>query len=118
MVDGSASKPALRQDTKYMVEKTYHDIAPYLGAFGGLFNASVTQIWLKRSCHIQKRSLERGGQLMFHLVKKPLVLVKNDPNRLYGLENLPFSSIFRPFWGLFNASGTQIGFKIGSHIAK
>ena len=34
MVDGSASKPALRQDTGYMVEKTYPDIAPYLGAFG------------------------------------------------------------------------------------
>ena len=33
MVDGSAAKPALRQDTGYMVEKTYH-IAPYLGAFG------------------------------------------------------------------------------------
>ena len=34
MVDGSAFKPALRQDTGYMVEKTYLDIAPYLGAFG------------------------------------------------------------------------------------
>ena len=34
MVDGPASKPALRQDTGYMVEKTYPDIAPYLGAFG------------------------------------------------------------------------------------
>ena len=34
MVDGSASKPALRQDTGYMVEKTYYDIIPYLGAFG------------------------------------------------------------------------------------
>ena len=34
IVDGSASKPALRQDTSYMVEKTCHDIAPYLGAFG------------------------------------------------------------------------------------
>ena len=34
MVDGSASKPALRQDTGYMVEKTYLDIAPYFGAFG------------------------------------------------------------------------------------
>ena len=33
MVDGSASKPALRQDTGYMVEKTYTDIPPYLGAF-------------------------------------------------------------------------------------
>ena len=31
MVDGSESKPALRQDTSYMVEKTYPDIAPYLG---------------------------------------------------------------------------------------
>ena len=34
MVDGSARKPALRQDTGYMVEKTYLDIVPYLGAFG------------------------------------------------------------------------------------
>ena len=33
MVDGSALKPALRQDTGYMVEKTYHDIAPYLRDF-------------------------------------------------------------------------------------
>ena len=33
MVDGSASKPALRQDAGYMVEKTYLDIVPYLGAF-------------------------------------------------------------------------------------
>ena len=31
-IDGSVRKPALRQDTGYMVEKTYHDIAPYLGA--------------------------------------------------------------------------------------
>ena len=34
IVDGSASKPALIQYTGYMVENTYHDIAPYLGAFG------------------------------------------------------------------------------------
>ena len=34
IVDGSASKPSLSPDTGYMVEKTYHDIAPYLGAFG------------------------------------------------------------------------------------
>ena len=32
-MDGSVSKPVLRLDTSYMVEKTYHDIAPYLGAF-------------------------------------------------------------------------------------
>ena len=29
MIDGSASKPALRQDTSYMAEKTCHDIATY-----------------------------------------------------------------------------------------
>ena len=34
MVDGSASKPSLRQDTGYMVKKTCPDIALYLGAFG------------------------------------------------------------------------------------
>ena len=34
MVDGSAAKPTLRQDTGYMVEKSYLDIASYLGAFG------------------------------------------------------------------------------------
>ena len=34
MVDGSASKPALRQDTGYMVEKTYYEITQYLGGFG------------------------------------------------------------------------------------
>ena len=56
--------------------------------------------------------------VIYHLVKKPLYLVKNYPNRLYGWENLPLSSIFRPFWGLFNASEIQIGFKIGSQIVK
>ena len=35
IVDGSESKPALRQDSGYMVEKTCNNIAPYLGAFGG-----------------------------------------------------------------------------------
>ena len=34
MVDGSASKPALRHDTSYMVEKTYPAITSYLWAFG------------------------------------------------------------------------------------
>ena len=33
IVDGSTSRPALVQDTNYMVEKTYH-IAQYLSAFG------------------------------------------------------------------------------------
>ena len=34
IVNGSAFKPALRQDTAIMVEKTDHEIAPYLGTFG------------------------------------------------------------------------------------
>ena len=34
IVDGSARKLALIQDTGYMVEKTYHDIALYLGLLG------------------------------------------------------------------------------------
>ena len=34
MVDGSARKPALVQDTGYMVKKPYLDIAPYLRTFG------------------------------------------------------------------------------------
>ena len=45
-------------------------------------------------------------------------MVKNDPKRLYGLENLPFSTIFGPFWGLFFASVTHIGLKKCSHIPK
>ena len=32
-IDGSARKPTLVQDTGYLVEKTYHDIAPYVSAF-------------------------------------------------------------------------------------
>ena len=57
MVDGYASMPALRQDTGYMVEKTYLDIAPYLGAFG--VNLMVQKVF-----PYKYRSLKRGGQLM------------------------------------------------------
>ena len=43
IVDGAASKPALRQDTGYIVEKTYHELAPYLGArYLGPFGAYLT----------------------------------------------------------------------------
>ena len=62
-IDGSARKPALVHDTGYMVEKTYHN-STIFGCFCGLFNTSVTHKWFKRCFHIQKRSLERGGQLM------------------------------------------------------
>ena len=41
-LDNSARKPTLIQDTKHLVEKTYH-IAPYLGAFG----AYVMPQWSK-----------------------------------------------------------------------
>ena len=104
MIDGSAAKPALRQDT----------------GFWGLFNASVTQIWFKRCFNIQRQLLECGSQLTLSSIwsEKILFLLNNDPNRQYGGEKLPFISIFRPFWGLFHAPGTQIGFKIGSHISK
>ena len=43
-IDGSARKPALIQDTGYMVEKTYHDYSTIFGGFWGLFNASVMHI--------------------------------------------------------------------------
>ena len=39
-IDGSARKPALRQDIGYMVGKTDH-IAPYLGAFGAYLMGCV-----------------------------------------------------------------------------
>ena len=60
-IDGSARKPALGQDTGYMVEKTYH-IAPYLGAFVA-YLMSVTHIWFKMCFNLPKQSLEHGGQL-------------------------------------------------------
>ena len=33
-IDGSARKPAPLPDIDYMVEKTYHHLAPYLGPLG------------------------------------------------------------------------------------
>ena len=61
IVDGYASKPAFRQDTGYMVEKTYHETI--FAGFWGIFKASGTHIWFKMCFHIQKQSLECGGQL-------------------------------------------------------
>ena len=51
-----------------------------------------------------------------------IFIITRDSRRLsqdtnYMVEK-PYSTIFECFWGLFNASGTHIGFKIGSHIAK
>ena len=80
MVDGSASKSALRQDTGYVVEKTYHDIAPYLELLGpilclsdpymvqNVFPYTKTMVGTWQSTHV-----------IFHLFKKPLVLVQTTP---------------------------------------
>ena len=87
IVDGFASKPALRQDTGYyMVEKTDHDIAPYLGAFG----AYLMPIYGSKGVSYTKTiaGTRRSTRIIFHLFKKPLVLVTNDSNRLYGLRKL------------------------------
>ena len=61
LVDGFASKPMLRHDTRYMVEKTYN-LSQYLG-FWGLFDASGTKIGFKIGSNIAKWSLEHGDQL-------------------------------------------------------
>ena len=42
MIDGSTSKPAVRQDTGYMVEKTYYDIAQYTIPMNDIFNLNST----------------------------------------------------------------------------
>ena len=66
MVDGSASKPALRQDTGYMVEKTYSNTDMVQKVFP--YTKRIVGMWL--STHV-----------IFHMVKKPLVLIKNSPDR-------------------------------------
>ena len=75
-------KPELVQDTDYMAEKTFH-LRTIFGTFWGLFNASVTHIGFKGCFHIPKFSLKRGS------------------------ENLQFSMIFGPKWGLFIAVSVQ-----------
>ena len=102
IVDGSASKPALVQDTSYMVEKAYH-IALYLCAFGAYLMPQWPIYGSNGVSIYQNDRWNMVVNIIFFLVQKPLVLVKNNPKRLHGWENLPFSTIFRPFWGQFNA---------------
>ena len=45
----------------------------------------------------------RSTHVSLHLVKKSLVLVKNNLERLYCWFNLPFSTTFWPFRGLYKA---------------
>ena len=100
-INGSARKRGLLQDTGYMVEKTYH-IAPFLDAFGAYLMPQLP-INGSKVASIYKNNRSNVGVNLHYLLsgQKPLLLVKNYPNRLYAWENLPFSSIFRPFWGLF-----------------
>ena len=99
----------------------------------------MTHIWFKSCFHIQKRSLERGS-IELHTAsynvqsgpryyimpyvpnmpfgQKTISFGQNDPNRLYGLAKLLFSTINGPFWGLFEASVTHIWFKSCFHVPK
>ena len=40
----------------------------------------------------------RSTHVIFKMVKKPFVLVKNNLETQYGLENLLLSIVFGPFW--------------------
>ena len=59
MVDGSASKPALKQDTGYMVEETYDEVwnLPYIPVhsdgktiFGSMTTYNPPLFGLKKMC--------------------------------------------------------------------
>ena len=112
----------------YMAEKTYH-LAPYLGAFGAylmpqrpiqvskggsiyqsnLWNVAVNSQYLPSGQKAISFGQKRPRKTKFH---------HNSNLDLYGCENLSSSTIFRPFWVLFNASGTHIGFERCSHLPK
>ena len=115
LIPSVTDRGGMIQDTNYMAEIN----SPIVCCFWGLFNASVSHKWLK-GVYLYKNYCWNVAVNSHYLPSSqmPLVLVKNDPNRLYGLEDIQFSLIFRPFWGLIYASGTQIGIKIGSLLAK
>ena len=93
-----------------MVDKTYH-LAPYLDAFGAYL---MPQWPIKGSKYVSIYQNDRWNVVVNSSIQKKLVLVKNNPERLYGWDNLPFNTILGPFWGLFNASVIHIGFKMCS----
>ena len=72
-------KPALIQDTDFMVEKTFH-LASYLV----LFNVSMTHKRFKRCSHTSKWFLECGGQLTLCSIwsKTHWIWSKTTPNTL------------------------------------
>ena len=72
-------------------------------------------------------------KILLNYVSSLLIVSVTDKTRIYGFarkpvhvqdtdymvgKNLPFSTIFGPFGGLFIASVTYIGFKRCSHIPK
>ena len=81
------------------------------GCFYGLFNDPymVQKVF---TCTKTIDGTWRSTHVFFHLVKKPLILVKNDLKRLYGWYLGPFVAYFMPQGPL------SIGFTRGSHIAK
>ena len=74
-MDGSPRKPALVQDTEYMSQKTYH-IAPYFSAFGAYLLPQWPIYGSKGVSIYQNNRWSVTFNVLFHLAKKPLVLVK------------------------------------------
>merc|ERR1712127_202144 len=93
IVDGSAAKPALRQDT----------------GFWGLFNASVTQIWLKMCFNIQKKMLECGSQLTLSSIwsQKKYFWSKMTPTDYMVEKSYHLYQYLGPFGAYFMPQGPQ-----------
>ena len=100
-IDASARKPALIRNTGYMVEKPYHDIAPYLRVC--VFNASVTHIWFKRWFQIQKLSLElkKKKSFLFLMETNDAWLVANIPTVIFFLLRFDLTSMYTIVFGCF-----------------
>ena len=110
IVDGSASKPTFRQDTGYMVEKTYHDV---FGGFWDLCNASVTHIWFKKCFHTQKRSLECSGRLTLSSIwsKNHQFWLKTTPTDYMVEKSYHLSQYLGLFGAYFMPQGPKQGSK-------
>ena len=98
-MDCSSRKPALVQDTDYMVEKTYH-LAPYFGALGAyLMPPWPIQSSTGISIHQNDRWTWPSTHVIFHLVKKDISIGQATPTdnmdeQTYHLT--PSWSFFRP----------------------
>ena len=96
---GSTRKPVLVQDSEYIVEKTYH-IATYWGAF----KAYLMPQW----------SLYGSKGVSIYQNDRWNVAV-NSCYHPSGQKSIIFGKKITPKY--YNAWGTHIGFKRGSHIA-